>query len=146
MTSQAPSMAGHPRKKVLVVDDHPFVRMGLASVINEESDLVVCAEVDGDIAAMTAIRTEPPDIAVVDWSLRGGDAAALIKILRWQHPPIPVLVLSIHEEFFYAERALRAGAQGYVMKKNATEKIIEAIRCVAAGHSYFNLKASVERV
>jgi DNA-binding NarL/FixJ family response regulator len=145
MTSQDQTMAGQPRKKVLVVDDHPIVRMGLASIINQEADLAVCAEADGEHAALAAVQIQPPDIAVVDWSLQGGDAAELIVLLRQRHPQIPILVLSMHDELFYAGRALRAGAQGYIMKQDATEKIIEAIRCVAAGHPYFSRKNSVNR-
>lgn len=128
------------RKRVLLVDDHPVLRMGLANIINQEVDLVVCAEADGERTAFAAVQANQPDIAVVDWSLQGRDAAELISTLRQRHPQIPILVLSMHDELLYAERALRAGAQGYIMKQEATEKVIEAIRCVVAGHSYLSTR------
>ncbi len=132
------SSASDHRKRVLLVDDHPIVRMGLANIINQETDLYICAEADGERTALAAVQSQRPDIAVVDWSLQGRDAAELIGLLRQRHPQVPILVLSMHDELFYAERALRAGAHGYIMKQEATENVIAAIRCVVSGHSYLS--------
>lgn len=130
------------RKRVLVVDDHPIVRLGLASFINQEQDLIVCGEADDESSALAAARELQPDIAVVDWSLKDRDAAEMIAILRQRYAQMPILVLSIHEELFYAERAMRAGANGYIMKQEASDRVIEAIRRVAAGQPYLSQRAS----
>lgn len=127
-----------PRKKVFLVDDHPLVRMGLTNVINQEADMAVCGESDGENDVLQVVRGLQPDVTVVDWSLKEKDAAGLITLLRQHFPSMPVLVLSMHEELFYAERAMCAGADGYIMKQEATEKIIEAIRCVMAGQTYLS--------
>jgi DNA-binding NarL/FixJ family response regulator len=129
------------QKKVLVVDDHAVVRLGLAKLINEEPDLMVCGEAEDARGALATARQLHPDVAVVDWSFKNGDAFDLITALCRQQPRMPVLVLSIHEEMFYAERAIRAGARGYVMKQEAAGKIVEAIRRVAAGQTYLSERA-----
>lgn len=131
-----------PRKRILVVDDHPVVRLGLVNFINQEDDLIVCGEADDENSGLTAARRLQPDVAVVDWSLKDRDAADMIAAFHRQHPRMPVLVLSIHDELFYAERALRVGANGYIMKQEATEKVIEAIRRVAAGDTYVTPRAT----
>lgn len=123
------------KKRVFLVDDHEFVRRGLTALINAEHDLVVCGEAEGEDDALTAIQELQPDIAVVDWSLRDRDASQLIATLSRQRPQVPVLVLSVHEKQYYAERAVAAGARGYVMKHEATHKLIEAIHRVAAGQT-----------
>lgn len=124
-----------PKKRVLLVDDHAVVRMGLTQLINEEPDLVVCGEAEDERSALAVVKELHPDIAVVDWSLRDKDASSLIATLSQQYPRMPVLVLSVHEKQYYAEQAIRAGARGYVMKHEATEKLIEAVRRLAAGQS-----------
>lgn len=129
-------------KRILLVDDHPIVRMGLANIINQETDLTVCAEAEGERTALAAMQAQHPDVAVVDWSLQGRDASELIALLRQRHPQVPVLVLSMHDELLFAERALRAGAQGYIMKQEATEKVILAIRTVISGHAYVSSRLS----
>jgi DNA-binding NarL/FixJ family response regulator len=111
-----------------VVDDHPIVRQGLALLINRESDLVVCGEAEEMHTAMQEIVTTHPDIVVVDISLSGPDGLELLKSIRTRHPHLPVLILSMHDESIYAERALRAGANGYIMKQEATEKVLIALR------------------
>jgi DNA-binding NarL/FixJ family response regulator/glycosyltransferase involved in cell wall biosynthesis len=130
------------RRKVLLVDDHAVVRTGLATLINAEDDLVTCGEADCERAALDAVGKLRPDVALVDWSLRNQDAAGLIEALHQGDPLLPILVLSIHDEIFYAERALAAGASGYVMKQEATERIIDALRQVAAGRSYLSERAA----
>jgi DNA-binding NarL/FixJ family response regulator len=119
---------GTTKTRVLVVDDHPIVRQGLALLINREPDLAVCGEAEEMQAALQEILTTHPDIVVVDISLSGPDGLELLKSIRIRHPHLPVLILSIHDESIYAERALRAGANGYIMKQEATEKVLEALR------------------
>src|ERR1700690_4113060 len=103
------------KKTVFVVDDHPIVRQGLALLINQEADLAVCGEAEGMHAALRAIQTVRPDILIVDISLNGPDGLDLLKNIRLTSPRLPVLILSMHDESIYAERELRAGANGYIM-------------------------------
>jgi DNA-binding NarL/FixJ family response regulator len=124
------------KHKVLLVDDHPIVRQGLALFIDREPDLVVCGEADGANSALQAIRDLTPDFVVLDISLEGPDGLEVLKTLRVTHPNLPVLVLSMHDESTYAERALRAGANGYIMKQEATEKVLTAIRQILRGDVY----------
>jgi DNA-binding NarL/FixJ family response regulator len=125
-----------PKRTVLVVDDHPIVRQGLALLINREPDLAVCGEAENAHAAMLFLMQNKPDILVVDISLNGPDGLDLLKDIRSRHPDIPVLILSMHDESIYAERALRAGAQGYIMKQEATEKVLMALRRILAHEMY----------
>src|SRR5271166_1055260 len=116
-----------PRKRtVFVVDDHPLLRQGLAILINREQDLRVCGEAEEAQTAMKAIAAKRPDILIVDISLNGPDGLDLLKNLRTLYPDLPVLILSMHDESIYAERALRARANGYIMKQEATEKVLIA--------------------
>jgi DNA-binding NarL/FixJ family response regulator len=128
--------SGTTKTRVLVVDDHPIVRQGLALLINRESDLVVCGEAEEMHTAMQEIVTTHPDIVVVDISLSGPDGLELLKSIRTRHPHLPVLILSMHDESIYAERALRAGANGYIMKQEATEKVLEALRRIVNREIY----------
>jgi len=116
------------KKRILVVDDHPIVRQGLALMVNREADLVVCGEAEDATGAMLVVASARPDILIVDISLSGPDGLDLLKNIRTTHPTLPVLILSMHDELIYAERALRAGANGYIMKQEATEKVLEALR------------------
>jgi DNA-binding NarL/FixJ family response regulator len=126
-----------PRKKtVFVVDDHPIVRQGLALLINQETDLTVCGEAEEMHAALSAIQAVRPDILIVDISLNGPDGLELLKNIRLGAPRLPVLILSMHDESIYAERALRAGANGYIMKQEATEKVLVALRRILSGEIY----------
>lgn len=138
MTEKARTQASRrPEKRgVLIVDDHPIVRQGLAQLIDQEHDLHVCGQAEDAHAAMKAIRELSPDLAVVDISLKDTSGIELIKNIKVQHPGLPVLMLSMHDEEIYAERALRAGARGYVMKQEATERVVIAIRRVLAGEMY----------
>jgi DNA-binding NarL/FixJ family response regulator len=124
------------KSKVLVVDDHPIVRQGLALLINRESDLMVCGEAEDARMAMQSIITAKPDIMVVDISLNGPDGLDLLKDIRTRYPELPVLILSMHDESIYAERALRAGAQGYIMKQEASEKVLLALRRILSNEIY----------
>jgi DNA-binding NarL/FixJ family response regulator len=124
------------KKRILVVDDHPIVRQGLALLINREPDLVVCGEAEEAMGAMHVLASARPDVLIVDISLNGPDGLDLLKNIRTTHPALPVLILSMHEESIYAERALRAGANGYIMKQEATEKVLVAVRRILIGEIY----------
>jgi DNA-binding NarL/FixJ family response regulator len=128
------------KARILLVDDHPIVLQGLKQLINEEDALTVCGEASDSSETLEAVESLKPDLAIVDLSLKGGSGLDLIKTLRARHPEILVLVLSMHEESLYAERALRAGARGYVMKEEATECLIAAIRKVLKGLIYVSDK------
>jgi DNA-binding NarL/FixJ family response regulator len=121
---------------VLLVDDHPIVRQGLTQLINQEADMAVCAQAEDGYGALHAIAIHKPDIVVLDISLNGPDGLAVLKDIRMAHATLPVLVLSMHDESLYAERALRAGANGYIMKQEATERVLEAIRRIRGGEVY----------
>ncbi len=110
------------KARVFVVDDHPIVRAGLAPLINQESDLHVCGEAADAASAFEGIEALKPDVAVVDLSLHGPDGLELVKNLRARNVPVPVVILSMHHESLYAERALRAGARAYLMKQEAAER------------------------
>ena len=126
------------KAKVLVVDDHPVVRQGMAQLISHEPDLTVCGEAGSVPEALKAIAACHPDVAVVDLSLKGASGLELLKDIKVRYPRLPVLVLSMADENVFAERALRAGARGYMMKEEAAEKVLEAIRCVMAGRIYLS--------
>ncbi|MGD0362230.1 MAG: response regulator transcription factor [Bryobacteraceae bacterium] len=122
--------------KVFVVDDHPIVRQGLSQLINREPDLMVCGEAEDARTALDAIEPSHPDILIVDVSLDGPDGIELLKTIRSRDARLPVLMLSMHDESLYAERALRAGANGYIMKQEATERVLIAIRQILGGEVY----------
>ena len=124
--------------RVLLVDDHPIVRQGLALLIDREADLSVCGEAEGAHTAFHAIETLRPDIVVLDISLNGPDGLEVLKEIRMKSGSLPVLILSMHDESIYAERAMRAGANGYIMKQEATEKVLIAIRRILQGDVYLS--------
>jgi DNA-binding NarL/FixJ family response regulator len=126
------------KAKVLLVDDHPIVRQGLGQLINEEPDLSVIAEAEDFQQALSALDTNPPDVAIVDISLKDRSGIELIKEIRARKPELPILVLSMHDESLHAERVLRAGAKGYIMKQEATEQVMNAIRRVLRGEVYLS--------
>jgi DNA-binding NarL/FixJ family response regulator len=128
------------KTRILIVDDHPIMRAGLAQLIGQEDDLTVCGEAEDPARALAAIEKFPPDLAVVDISLKEGSGIELIKDIRVRWPKLPVLVLTMHDESFYAERVLRAGARGYVTKAEASTKVVEGIRQVLAGGVYVSDK------
>jgi len=125
-------------KRILIVDDHPLICRGLAQVIDQEGDLRVCGDA-GDINdAMKKIESLAPDLVVVDISLKSSSGIDLIKAVRARNPRLPAIVYSMHDESVYAERALRAGANGYVMKDRPAEVLISAIRKVLDGNKFFS--------
>src|SRR6266404_1255044 len=135
-----------PRKRtVFLVDDHPLVREWLTNLINQQADLAVCGEAESGPQAMSGILAARPDVAIVDIALKDSSGIELIKDLKQSCPTVAVLVLSMHEESHYAERALRAGARGYLMKRETTRKVIAAIRQVLEGKHYVseNLAAAM---
>lgn len=132
------SKAKKGKAKVLIVDDHPIVRQGVGQLINQEADLMVCAEAETASDALKAIAAHQPDVAVVDLSLKGVSGLELIKDIKVRFPTLPVLVLSMFDETIYAERVLRAGARGYMMKEEATQKVLMAIRRVLNGEIYLS--------
>lgn len=121
------------KRKVFLVDDHPLVREWLANLINQQKDLFVCGEASRPVEALSAIGAAQPDVAIVDISLEDGSGLKLIQQIRAEQPKVAILVLSMHDEFIYAERALRLGARGYVMKREVTRKILQGIRAVLDG-------------
>jgi DNA-binding NarL/FixJ family response regulator len=126
------------KTKILLVDDHPLVREWLANLINEEPDFEVCGSAGNAREALGLIGTLLPRIVIVDISLDNGSGLELIKDVKAVHPKVDMIVLSMHDEMLYAERAMRAGAAGYVMKRDATNKVLAAIRAVLHGGLYFS--------
>jgi len=123
------------KKKVFIIDDHPVVRQGLAAFINGEDDFVVCGDAEDAESAIRRISSLEPDIIIADLSLKGTGGIELTAAIKARFN-IPVLVLSMHDENFYAERAIRAGARGYIMKKESMEIVIRALRDILAGRIY----------
>ena len=139
MATEARAAAPHlARRTVFIVDDHPVVREGLSLLISRETDLAVCGVAEEAVTALRRIEEMRPDIAVVDISLNGPDGLDLLKNIRMLDPDLPVLILSMMDELLYAERALRAGANGYIMKQEATEKVLVAVRRILRGEVYLS--------
>jgi DNA-binding NarL/FixJ family response regulator len=126
------------KSRVFVVDDHPLVREGLSALINQQNDLVVCGTAEDAVSALPAIAAGRPHIALIDISLKHTSGLELIKDLKIQQPTVAVIVVSMHDETLYAERALRAGARGYVMKQETTKNVLTAIRRVLEGGVYLS--------
>ena len=126
--------------RVFLVDDHPITRSGIATLINQEKSLTVCGEADSAPKALDMIQKLNPDLAIVDISLKTTSGIELMKNLKVLALNLPVLVMSMHDESLYAERALRAGAKGYIMKQEASDKILTAIRRVLSGELYLSDK------
>jgi DNA-binding NarL/FixJ family response regulator len=125
-------------KRILVVDDHPMTRRGVAELIRRQSGLTVCCEMGTAKEALAAVKSNPPDLVLCDLSLAERSGLELIKDLHVLHPEIPILVFSMHYESLYAERVLRAGARGYIMKSEGAAKLVEAIREVLRGRVYLS--------
>jgi DNA-binding NarL/FixJ family response regulator len=126
--------------RIVIVDDHPIVRRGIAAMLNQESDMQVCAEADSYHAGIDAIREHHPDLAIIDLTLPDIGGLELVKQVRAIDPEMAMLVLSMHDETLYAERVLRAGARGYIMKQEGTDKLIGAVRAVMRGDIYVSEK------
>lgn len=129
-------------KRLLIVDDHPMMRTGLAQLIDSEGDLKVTAEADNAGQAINAVSKQKFDLALVDISLPDKNGLELIKDIHSLTPNLPILVVSMHDEMIYAERVLRAGARGYIMKQEGGQKFLQAIRQVLAGQVYVSEKMS----
>lgn len=142
----SPEPAGSEKKRVLLVDDHPILRQGLANVLNAQAHLVVCGEAQDRADAIALAERLQPDLALVDLSLRAGDGLELIKDLRVRLPGLLTLVLSMHDETIYAERALRAGARGYVMKQEKLDRLLLAISRVLSGSIYVSDQVAAHAV
>ncbi len=129
----------------MIVDDHPIVRKGLTELINGEPDMTVCGESDTAAGGLERIRADRPDVAILDLSLGMDSGLRLVKQLDTVLPDVRVLILSMHDETLHAERALAAGARGYIMKQEAMHHLTAAIRCVAGGKTYVSASMS-ERI
>jgi DNA-binding NarL/FixJ family response regulator len=127
-------------QRIVIVEDHPMVRDHLAQIINKEPDLQVCGEADNIQQGMEIIRESSPNLAIVDITLNGTSGLELIKGLKVLSLPVPVLVLSMHDESLYAERAFRAGARGYITKQRPSNEVLAAIRRVLSGEVYLSEK------
>lgn len=126
------------RKKVMIVDDHPLVREGVVGLLSAQADLEVCAEASRVAEAIELAAAKNPDVAIIDLTLKDGNGIALIKVLKEQYPELKMLVLSMHDETLFAERALRAGAVGYLSKDKVSRTIVQAVRAVLAGKIYLS--------
>ncbi len=133
-------------KEILIVDDHPVMRYGLKALIDAQSDLNVCGEAGTAAEALDAIGTLKPDLVLVDLALPDKSGLELIKDVNAMHEGVALLVVSMHDESLYAERVLRAGSRGYIMKEEASEKLIEAIRSVLDGRIFVSPKMSARIV
>jgi len=134
------------KTKILIVDDHPIVRQGLAELINHETDIMVCGQAEDILEAKKTIKASKPDVVIVDIMLKESSGLELIKDIKTQYPDLAILALSMHDEFLYAERALRAGARGYIMKAAATENVITAIRKIIDGQIYVSDRMAAKMV
>jgi len=133
MTAKSARKSKSDQRRILLVDDHAIVREGFAEIINSKSDLRVCGHASAAGRALEAVSRLMPDLVVVDLSLQRGSGLELIKQIKTLHPHVPMLVLSMHDEALYAERCLRAGALGYVMKQEEAETVLQAVRRVLRG-------------
>ena len=130
------------KSRTIVVEDHPVVCGGLMQLVNSQPDLACVGAADNTADARRLVRECKPDVTILDLRLKGGDALDFIKTLRVEHPEVKVLVLSQYDELLFAERVLRAGASGYIMKENATDEVLRAIRKVLAGELYYSEKVA----
>jgi len=124
--------------RILIVDDHPLLRQGIAELINNEPDLEVCGEAEDPHKAIDQVEKLQPDIIVLDISLKGASGIELLKNIKVRYPRVLVLILSMHDESVYAHRALRAGAAGYIMKQEASDRVLAAIRKILQGEVYLS--------
>ena len=131
-------MSSRTPARLLVVDDHPVVRLGIRQMVTADPGLSICAETDSAAAALQIVKDSEVDLAIVDLSLKDGDGLQLIRTLRDVAPALKVLVLSMHDEALFAERALKAGARGYIMKQEAVVGLVGAIRHVLSGRIYLS--------
>ncbi|HVS51559.1 MAG TPA: response regulator transcription factor [Opitutaceae bacterium] len=140
--SQTPAAPADQRRRILLIDDHPFMRAGLAQLIERQPDLMICGEAGNPTEAFQALAKTKPDLALTDLTMPGRSGLEFIKDLLAAEPRLPVLVVSMHDELVYAERALRAGARGYIMKEAGGENLLAAIRQVLGGEVYASPRMS----
>src|SRR5881409_2652615 len=133
-----PRQESQKKSPVIIIEDHPVLSSGLRQLVDNQPDLACVGVADNVLDAKQLVDDRKPDLAVLDLRLKGGDALDFIKTLRVEHPEIKVLVLSQYDELIFAERALRAGASGYIMKENATDEVLRALRKVLTGDLYFS--------
>ncbi len=136
----SPSGTVARKSRVFIVDDHPLVREGLTNLINGQDDLIVCGEANDSAQTINGIVKARPDVALIDISLENESGLELVKQLSSQFPQVALIILSMHDEGLYAERALRAGARGYVMKHETSKSVLASIRQVLAGGVYVSAK------
>jgi DNA-binding NarL/FixJ family response regulator len=134
----SPSRTVARKSRVFIVDDHPLVREGLTNLINGQDDLIVCGEAKDSAQAINGIGKARPNVALIDISLENESGLELLKQLKTQFPQVALIILSMHDEALYAERALRAGAQGYVMKHETSKSVLASIRQVLGGGVYLS--------
>src|SRR4051812_6320176 len=132
------------RRRILIVDDHPFMRAGLAQLIERQSDLTVCGEAGNPAEALLRLASGGADLVLADMTMPGRSGLDFLKDLEALHPGLPILVVSMHDEMVYAERALRAGARGYIMKEAGGENLLAAIRQILGGQVYVSPKMSAQ--
>jgi DNA-binding NarL/FixJ family response regulator len=135
-------MATKTKTRVLVIDDHPILRKGVAQLINVQPDFTVCGETDDTRKVISTIQSSKPDVVILDVSLKGASGIEALKDIKAQFPDLKVLMLSMHDESIYGSRALRAGASGYIMKQEAPEIMLEALRKVVKGDVYLSQRLS----
>ncbi len=146
MKTTAKQRNGRKRAKILIVDDHPITRHGLAQLLNHEADLSVCGEAEDAQRALSLVKSAQPDLVLSDITMTGKSGLELIKEMQALHPQVAVLVLSMHDESIYAERILRAGARGYLMKSAGGAELLVAIRQVLRGEVYLSKKMSAKMI
>ena len=144
--AQASTASPIKKYRIFVVDGHPVTRAGLASLIHQEEDLEVCGAVGSPSEAISAIQATHPDMMITDMSIPGRNGIEFLKDIHAVLPALPILVLSMHDETFYAERALRSGARGYLMKEATPEKLMEVIRLILNGGSFVSPQISARLV
>lgn len=135
-TNRKPDTETERKHRIFLVDDHPLVREGLANLINQQDDLIVGGEAEDSAQAIAGIEASRPELALIDISLKNESGLDLVKTLETMFPLVALIVLSMHDEALYAERALRAGARGYVMKRETTKSVLTAIRRVLEGGTF----------
>jgi DNA-binding NarL/FixJ family response regulator len=134
------------RHRLLIVDDHPLVRSGIRSIIQLEPDLEICGEAESQEQALELVEREQPHLVLVDITLKNSSGLTLLKEMQDRYPHILTLAVSMHDEYTYAVRCLKAGAKGYIMKQAGTERILDAIRCVLEGGTYLSEKMTASAV
>ncbi len=143
MKNKSP-LVGTKKIEIFIVDDHPVVRRGVAILVDKEGDMSVCGEAQGAQEALEKISSLKPDIVIADLGLQGMSGMELLRMLKQKYPRLPVLIMSMHDESLYAERVLKAGARGYIMKEESPDKIVIALRQILNGKIYISEKMAEE--